>query len=442
MTARSGIANLFTAAHRRSASRSAERESVKGVESGKPVLLLPARFRQPRVALLIETSRSYGRDLLVGIARYVRAHRPWDIEFGESNPYDKLPRWFQLWEGDGVLARITTPQIANALAKRNIPVVDLYCGLPSLKVPSMRSDEAAVGRLAAEHLLARSLPHFAFCGFNGTEWSDQRRTSFQQSVAKAGFPCHVYENASSAFQASRINYEEHGGKHARRLERWLESLPKPIGIMACSDVRGREILNACRRLQLSVPDAVAVIGVDRDEVLCELAHIPLSSVILNSQRIGFEAAALLDRMMAGETAPRETILIEPTGVATRRSTDCFSVADPNLSKALVFIREHVYERINVNVVAAYAGVSRSVLQRRFRAIFHETVHDAIVRLRLKRACELLRLTDMSQMDVAEQSGFKHCEYMGAVFRTRVGKTPAQYRREFSTLGGDRLAQSR
>ena len=320
-------------------------------------------------------------------------------------------------------------------------MVDLYCGLPNAGFPSVRSDEAAVGRLAANHLLDRNLPHFGYCGLNGTEWSDKRRASFELYVAKAGFSCHVYQNASSALRHSRVDDQEHGTRHERHLQRWLESLPKPVGIMACNDVRGREILNACRRLHLPVPDAVAVIGVDRDEVLCELAHIPLSSVILNSQRIGFEAAALLDRMMAGEIAPRETVLIEPTGVATRRSTDFFSVADPNLSKALGFIREHAYERISIDAVAAHAGVSRSVLQRRFRAIFHETVHDAIMRLRLNRACELLRLTDMSQMEVSEKSGFKHCEYMGAVFRARVGKTPAQYRREFGTLGVERLAQA-
>jgi LacI family transcriptional regulator len=420
--------------------KGAQRNPVNGAKPMKQSGVLSERHRHPRVALLIETSRSYGRDLLVGIARYVRAHGPWNIEFEESNPCDKLPHWFDRWEGDGILARVMTPQIASAITKRGVPVVDLFCGLPNLRMASMRSDEAAVGRLAAEHLLERNLRLFAFCGFNGTEWSDQRRAGFQRCVAKAGYQCHLFGNLPSAqFKPAVIDFEEHGVKHERELQRWLLTLPKPIGIMACNDVRGREILNACRVLDLSVPDTVAVIGVDKDEVLCELSNIPLSSVILNSPRIGYEAAALLDRLMAGEKPPRETILIEPTAVATRRSTDVFSVADPNLSKALTYIRDHVYERFNIDVVAAFAGLSRSVLQRRFRAVFHETVHDAIVRLRLKRACELLSLTDLPQIDVAEKAGFKHCEYMGAVFKARVGKTPAQYRREFRILGTEQHA---
>jgi LacI family transcriptional regulator len=372
---------------------------------------------------MVETSRSYGRELLFGIARYVRAHGPWDIEFTESNPAEKLPKWFHNWEGDGILARVMTPAIAEAVIKRGLPVVDLYGGLRNLNMPCLRSDEAAVGRLAAEHLMERNISRFAFCGFSGMEWSELRRAGFQNALAKAGYPCEVFETPRT----------ECIPRPSRKLPKWLKGLPKPIGIMACNDFRGREILNVCRGLGLAVPDTLAVIGVDKDEVLCELSNIPLSSVALNTARIGYEAAALLDRMMRGEKAPAESILIEPAGVSTRRSTDVLSAADSNLTKALTFIRDHVYERLTIDVVAEFAGLSRSVLQRRFRAVFHETVHDAIMRMRLKRACELLTLTDLPQIDVAEKSGFKHCEYMGAVFKARVGKTPAQYRREFSIL---------
>jgi LacI family transcriptional regulator len=208
--------------------------------------------------------------------------------------------------------------------------------------------------------------------------------------------------------------------------------------MACNDVRGRQVLNACRELELRVPDDIAVIGVDKDEVMCELSDLPLSSVILNTKRIGYQAAALLDCMMAGERPPSETILIPPAGVATRRSTDVLSVQDPNLAKALLFIRDHACEEIGVDEVAVFAGLSRTVIQRRFRKELHETVHEAIIRLRLKRACELLGGTDLPQIDVAEKAGFKHCEYMGAVFKAHFGITPAQYRKQFIPLGFARI----
>jgi LacI family transcriptional regulator len=384
------------------------------------------------VALLIETSRAYGRDLLVGIAQYVRVHGPWSIEFQEGDPCEEPPEWFERWEGDGVIARVKARSVANAIAKLGVPAVDLYCWLPDLKMATMRSDEAAVGRLAAQHLLERGFRHFGFCGFNGTEWSDRRGASFQQCIAKAGLPCQVFVNPRPPSQSATLEYEEHGVEYEQQLRRWLEALPKQVGLMACNDTRGRQVLNACRDLDLAVPDDVAVVGVDKDEVLCELSDLPLSSVILNTQRIGFEAAALLARMMAGEKPPRETILIEPLGVATRRSTDVLSVGDSNVAKALLFIRDRACEGPSIDAVAAFAGLSRSVLQRRFRAVLHKTVHEAIIQARLKRACELLSLTDLPLLDVAEKAGFKHCEYMGAVFKANFGKTPAQYRKEFST----------
>ena len=391
--------------------------------------VLAKNAKVPRVALLIETSRSYGRDLLVGIAQYVRSNGPWSIEFQEGDPTERLPDWFRNWHGDGIIARVKTNEIASAVLKRHLPAVDLYCGLPELKMVSLRSDEGLVGRLAALHLLERGFQHYAFSGFNGVEWSNLRGNGFRQCIAEAGFPCQAFENPHPPASITPIEYEEHGLKYDNELAQWIKSLPKPIGLMACNDVRARQILKACRDLGLAVPDEIAVIGVDNDAVLAELSDLPVSSVILNTQRIGFESASLLDKIMRGEIPPKNTILIEPLGVATRRSTDTLSVRDPNLAKALLFIRDHACEPINIDGVAAFAGLSRSVLQRKFRTTFHRTIHEAIIKARLKRASELLVGTDISMIDVAEKSGFKHCEYMAAVFKSHLGKTPSQIRNE-------------
>lgn len=383
----------------------------------------------PRVALLIETSRCYGRDLLVGIAKYVRSNEPWSIEFQEGDPTEQPPDWFKNWTGDGIIARVKTREMANAILKKKIPAIDLYCELPNLKMASLRSDERIVGQLAAQHLLERGFHHFAFCGFNGVEWSNRRGNGFRQCIAEAGFACQTFENPRLSTEINTIDYEEHGLKYENQLKHWVASLPKPIGMMASNDVRARQILKACRDLQLAVPDEVAVIGVDKDEILCDLSDQPISSVILNTQRIGYEAAALLDQFMKGGECTTQTILVEPLGVATRRSTDTLAVEDSNLSKALLYIRDHACEEINVDDVAAFAGVSRSVLQRKFRTTFQKTVHDAIVKARLKRACELLTGTDIPMIDVAEKSGFKHCEYMAAVFKSHLKKSPSQFRNQ-------------
>ena len=383
----------------------------------------------PRVALLIETSRSYGRELLVGIAQYVRSHGPWSIEFQEGDPTEQLPDWFKSWRGDGIIARVKTEEMANSILKKNLPTVDLYCELPHSKMASLRSDEALVGRLAAQHLLERGFQHFAFSGFNGVEWSNRRGHGFRQCIAEAGYPCHTFENPRPPALIAPVEYEEHGLKYEHQLAHWITALPKPIGLMACNDARARQILKACRDLGIAVPDKLAVIGVDKDEVLSELSDLPVSSVILNTQRIGFEAAALLHRMIKGEHPSKETILIEPRGVATNRSTDTLSVQDANLAKAILFIRDHACEPISVESVASFAGLSRSMLQRKFRATFKQSVHEAIINGRLKRASDLLVGTNISMIDVAEKSGFKHCEYMAVVFKTYIGKTPSQYRKE-------------
>jgi LacI family transcriptional regulator len=386
---------------------------------------------RPRVALLIETSRAYGRDLLVGIAQYVRAHGPWDIEFQEGDPTEKLPQWFKTWKGDGIIARVKTRLIANEIRKLKIPAVDLYCGLSDLKMASMRSDEKAVGKIAAQHLLEKGFRQFAFCGFNGTEWSDRRRAGFQESIAEANLPCYVYDNPRPQSVLALIEYEEHGSKYEQQLGQWLKSLPKATGLMACNDMRARQVLSSCRDLQLLVPDDIAVIGVDKDEIFCELANMPLSSVILNTGRIGYEAAGMLDRMMLGEKISEQTVLIEPSGVAARQSTDVLAVEDPNLVKALRLIRDHACDRIDIDQVAAGAGLSRSVLQRKFRNLLGKSVHEEIINARLKRACELLAGTELNQFDIAEKSGFRYPEYMGVVFKARLHKTPSQYRKELN-----------
>lgn len=388
-----------------------------------------------RVALLIETSRAYGRGLLVGIAAYCKAHGPWAIEFQEGDIRDNAPNWLKNWEGDGIIARIKTRSVAELISSKQVPTVDLYCGLPGLKAVFIRSDENKVGRLAAEHLLERGFNTFAFCGFNGTDWSDRRRVGFQEALAEAGLSCHVFENPHPRQCVNRAEYEEYGFAYEKKLHAWLATLPKPIGMMTCNDARAREVLLGCRKLRLVVPDEVAIIGVDKDEVLCELSEVALSSVILDTTRIGFEAAAQLDRMMAGKKPPSATILVEPIGVATRRSTDVLSVSDPNLFKALLFIRDHVAEPIHIKDVAACAGLSISVIQRRFRAVLHESIHDTIIRSRIRLARELLVGTELPLVNIAEKVGFNHCEYMGSVFKARLRKTPAAVRREYQASHG-------
>lgn len=380
-----------------------------------------------RVALLIESSRSYGRDLLLGIAKYLRIHGPWSIEFEEGDPCEVVPEWFDRWTGDGVIARVKTPALAKAIAKKKIPAVDLYGGLPNLLMPTMRSDELAVGRMAAEHLVERGFRQFAFCGYNGTDWSDLRRTGFEQPIAEKGFPCYVFQNPIPRSHRSTNEYEEHGLKYEQHLNRWLMFLPKPIGLMVCNDSRGRQVLNCCRALKVSVPDGIAVIGVDKDEVLCELSDLPLSSVILDTERIGFEAAALLERMMRGEKPPEHKIVIEPKGIATKRSTEVLAIEDRHVATALKIIRDHACEGLDVPALLKRVPVSRRRLERCFTKLLGRSPQVEILRVKLDRAKQLLRDSDLSPFLIAEKAGFENQGYLCRIFKKKLGITPGQFR---------------
>lgn len=384
--------------------------------------------KRPRVALLIESSRAYGRGTLMGVARYVRQHGPWSIFFQERGLGDSAPPWLENWEGDGILARVENFQMAAAIRRRRVPAVDLRYLLPNLNLPSVRTDDAAATALAWEHLRERGFQHFAYCGFNGADYSDIRRDQFAQKVSQAGLLCHLYVDPQKpGHHASTLKHEEVGLTDGDRLAQWIKQLPKPLGLMACNDIRGQQVLNACRSSGVAVPDDVAVIGVDNDEVLCELSDPPLSSVLANTEKIGYEAAALLSRLMNGSSPPKQPVVVGPLGIVTRRSTDVLAVDDRHVATAVRFIRERACEGMDVSDVLRAVPLSRSMLERRFAQVLNRSPKEEIMRVRLNRAKQLLTETDFPLPLVAEKIGLEHAEYLNVIFKKKIGMTPARYR---------------
>jgi LacI family transcriptional regulator len=208
---------------------------------------------------------------------------------------------------------------------------------------------------------------------------------------------------------------------------WLKSLPKPVGIMACYDSRGQQVLDACRNAGFAVPDEVAVIGVDNDELLCELASPPLSSVIPDAHRAGYAAAARLDRLMAGKTVAPTAELVPPLGVASRQSTDALALDDKDIVQAVRLIREHACEGINVADVLRAVPLSRRVLEQRFQKLLGRTPREEILQVRLARVKQLLGETELALYQIAERTGFEHVEYLSVVFKRETGLTPSAWR---------------
>lgn len=390
---------------------------------------LPA-FRKPRrrVALLIESSRGYGRGLFLGVAKFVRQRHDWSVQSEEWRWTDGPPAWLKNWDGDGVIARVETPEMARLIRRLGVPAVDLRGTVTGFDFPLLDTDDRKVAELAAEHLMDRGFREFAFCGFAGANYSDKRRQWYRERLARAGFGCHIYNPPQARGKGETIQLEKRGLLFQENLLAWLKALPKPVGIMACNDIRGQQVLNLCLRAELIAPEEVAVIGVDNDETLCELSDPPLTSVAPDTLRIGYEAAALLQRMMEGQAPSKNPALIPPLGIVTRRSTEVLAMEDRRLAAGLRFIRERAFDRITMNEAARAAGMSRRVFERRFARQVGRTPKAEALRLRLERVKQFLTDTDWSLDEIAGRTGFKYGEYLHTVFTRKLGITPGKFRK--------------
>jgi LacI family transcriptional regulator, galactose operon repressor len=385
----------------------------------------------PKVALLVETSRGFGREFLLGMARYSRLHGPWSFHITPGDYKQVVPKMKQ-WGGTGIIARIADQQIAKAVVNANVPTIvigltdeQMSSDNPLSKFSEISSDPVEVSRIAAEHLIERRLTRFAYVGSDDRGWSRRRERTFRQYLAERSFEPYVYP-------APKVRRDRDWEREQTFLARWMGRLPTPIGVFACDDDRGREVLEACKLAGLNVPEDVAVVGVDNDEVFCELADPPLSSVALNAETAGYRAAALLDEMMQGREVKRQHIVVEALGIVRRRSTDIVAVDDEDIANALQFIRSQNGQDISVDRVAEEVAVSRRSLEKRFRQVIGRTILEEIQLNKLERAKRLLLETTYPISKVAEVAGFGSAGYFIQFFQKQVGRTPRKYRVELTT----------
>lgn len=373
------------------------------------------------VALLIETSNAYARGVLDGIVDYVRQHERWSVFLPEQERGGRPPAWLAKWKGDGVIARIETDEIASAAKLLGCPVVDVSAARHLIDIPWVETDDAAIARIAVEHLTERGFQHLAFCGVPGFNWSMWRKQHFERTATQLGCKCYLYETIA------RDDPKYSWTSEKRSLAKWLRELPRPIGIMACYDIQAQKLLDVCREVGVAVPEEVAVIGVDNDRLLCDLADPPLTSIICNTRRTGYEAASLLDRMMSGEQVDAVPILVEPLGIAARQSTDTLAIDDPDVAVAVRYIRENALLGIKVQDVLQNVPLSRRSLESRFRKILGRTPHEEITRLRIERVKRLLTETDLTLAEIAVRTGYEHTEYMSVAFKKATHTSPGKFR---------------
>ncbi len=379
--------------------------------------------KRKRIALLVESSLGSGRSILRGISQFARQVGNWELLYAPRGLEDVVPDWLESWEGDGVIARIQDEGMLSALKKLEIPVVDVL-GVPDHDLPLVRVDDEKISRKIAKHFLNRSFDHFSFYGIEGESWSRRREDAFRQATASG--------KSYASFNSLR-GISECNSSHFSKLKEWLLSLPKPVAMMTCSDQCGLILVEACRAADITVPEEVAVVSVDNDRALCEVATPNLSSIRGGHQKVGFEAANLLNLLIDDTPVASDRILIPPNEIVVRDSSDARSISDAGVRNAIQFMREHLSEPITNETIARAVGLSRTRMQVRFRAEVGMSLREFLAERRLQQAEKLIQSTDLTFADIAERCGFRHHEYLGYVLKKERGVTPRMLRMEASSL---------
>ena len=360
----------------------------------------------PVVYLLVPLGLSYGREVMRGVREYTKANCLWQLALAEPTP--ATLRTLKHDKPDGIIAMLTSDALEKAARSLRVPTINVSSWCKGV-LPRVVPDNQAIGRLAAEHFISRGFRHFAFAGMAQRLFSQQREEGFAAALREAG---HASQRISEGTEA-----------------RLLRTLPKPLAVLGCNDLRARQIMTACIKARARVPQEVAVVGVDNDESLCELSEVPLSSVDPASRRVGFEAAAVLDRLMSGKPPEQKCTIVPPAGLVIRASSDVMAVPDSELANAMRYMQVHACDPMRVEDMMDVLKVSRRTLEKRFRTMFGRTLHDEIRRLQFERARQLLCDTDLKIPQVARKCGFRDPKRFTTLFRQEFGSPPTAFRRD-------------
>lgn len=379
------------------------------------------KYTNPRVAILVSTAFSWGRSIVNGILSYSSNVEPWHIWIRPSlqpNQIEKLPI---NWNCDGIIAHVTTPQLASILQESGLPVVNVSDSpIEGFSAPCVRTNDRAGTRLAAEYFISRGFRNMAFVGSGMSENPVRYGQAFKEALSEHRLKC-------SAFPVNKKMPNDHAA-----LIPWLKSLPKPVGILVWGVGNGHAVVDSCREAGLRVPHDVAVLCGNYDEVMNRTCVPALSGIRLPTEQIGFKAAGLLQEMMQGGSIPHGITEIDPHDIHELGSSDSLAVDDPMLIKAIQFIREHAFDTITMKDILKVVPMSQRAFERHFIKTFGHSPVDEIRQLRINKARKLLVETDMQMQFIAEACGYATYNYLTAVFKKKTGMTPRDYRNKYRT----------
>ena len=380
------------------------------------------------IALLVPASGGYSRGICRGVATYALEREDWLIFPYERAEFMKLPSWLKKGHIDGIISFVSTPDLGRQIKALGVPVVDVQGEGNCPDTPGIDTDPSVVAQLAADFFIQAGFIHFAYCGYPGIFFSDRRSAAFHQIFQQRQQPVHIYAPPPKVSVSINLQFRElRGLEYEPALAAWLAQLPKPIAILACNDIRGQQIITACRDLGISMPSDVSVIGVDNDEILCRLCRPTMTSIAPDTEGIGQMAADMLSRILDGETVEPRLYNHPPLKVVERQSTDITTAQNPIVMAASRIIRDRACHGISVEQVCEMAGCSRSTLDNLFKQHLGRPIAREMVRIRLSRGMRLLENSSLSLEVIARECGFLSATYFCRFFKRECGSTPAQYR---------------
>jgi len=380
-----------------------------------------------KIILLIDFAEEYSKGLLKGISKYSKEHGPWifcrmPLFQRETIGIDGILEWALEWEADGIIGQLYNDPKISKIVEAGIPLIAQDFKERFKEIPNITGDHYEAGKMGAEYFLRKGFKNFAFYGFKDIVWSRERADGFEDRVKKAGHEVHYFEHIMA--RSSELWYYK-----PSPLSQWLKSLPKPIALMTCDDNQGQHITEACRQSHIRIPEHVAVLGVDNDEMICEFSDPPLSSIGQDTEKGGYDAAKLLHHMIEHGTANYYDIIVKPTQIITRQSTDIYATNDRFIASSLKFIHQNIDKNLQVEDIVKQVPLSRRALEQRFQDITGYPIYKYIFNLRIEKFTQKLIETDLTVFEIALDMGLADSKNIARQFRQIKGCTPIEYRNQ-------------
>ncbi|MCF0053139.1 DNA-binding transcriptional regulator [Dyadobacter sp. LJ53] len=380
-----------------------------------------------KIILLLDFAEEYSKSLMKGINAYSKEFGPWifcrmPLFHRETVGIDGILKWALEWKADGIVGQLYNKDIEKII-QAGIPVIAQDFKERFTEIPNITGGYHEAGQLGADYFLKKGFTNFAFYGFNDIVWSRERAEGFEERLKKRGHQVHYFEHKKA--RSTELWYYKPSS-----LSRWLKSLPKPIGLMTCDDNQGQHITEACRQLGIRIPEEVAVLGVDNDEMICDLSDPPLSSIALDAEKGGYDAAKLLDHMIRHGTSDCYNIIVKPVQVITRHSTDIYATNDDHIASSLKYIHQNIDKNLHVDEVVKQVPLSRRALEKRFLEITGYPIYKYIFNLRIEKFTQKLLDTDMSVFEIALDMGLTDSKNIARQFRQAKGCSPSVYRNRY------------